>query len=195
MTTFKDFKTVERSALDYALLGLIVLVIVFGLSGLLGQAGKLAGFAALLTYMVEMPGSLRQRGGGMLVFAVFGFMQILLVALIGNSGLPLLILLFAVSFACSWMMGYGARAALVGFISNVWITIMPTMGVTNDLVASLIGFSAGSLLVIVASVIPPLLRGAEQTTEDQDEALVFGPRTCNTSTLFGYSLIRAGQSP
>jgi len=192
MITFKDFNTVKRSPLDYALLFLIVLVIIFGLSKQLGHAGMLAGFAALLTYIVETPGSLRQRAGGMMVFWAFGFIQILLVAWIGNTGLPVLILLFAVSFVCSWMMGYGTRAAVAGLISNVWITIMPPMGVANDLVLSLIGFSAGSFLVIVASIIPPLLRGTDQTTNGQDDAPVFEPVAFNTSTLFAYSLIRAG---
>jgi len=192
MTSFKDFNTVKRSPLDYGLLALIVLVIVFGLSKQLGQAGTLAGFAALLTYIVETPGSLRQRAGGMMVFWAFGFIQILLVALIGNSGLPVLILLFAVSFVCSWMMGYGARAAVAAFISNVWITIMPPMGVGDDLVLSLIGFSAGSFLVIVASIIPSLLRGPDPTTDVQSDAPVFEPVAFNTSTLIAYSLIRAG---
>ena len=192
MTSFKNFNTVKRSPLDYGLLALIVLVIVFGLSKQLGQAGTLAGFAALLTYIVETPGSLRQRAGGMMVFWAFGFIQILLVALIGGTGLPVLIILFAVSFVCSWMMGYGARAAVAAFISNVWITIMPPMGVGNDLALSLIGFSAGSFLVIVASIIPPLLRGPDPTTGGQEDASVFEPVAFNTSTLFAYSLIRAG---
>ena len=101
MTALKDLRTVERSRLDYALVGLIILVIVLGLAKQLGQAGLVAGFAALLTYIAESPGSLRQRAGGMLGFAVFCFVQILLVGLIGSSDLALLILLFAVSFVCS----------------------------------------------------------------------------------------------
>ncbi len=192
MTTLKDFRTVDRSRLDYALVGAIILVIVFGLSKQLGQAGLVAGFAALLTYIAESPGSRRQRAGGMLAFAIFCFIQILLVALVGNSGLPLLILLFAVSFACSWMMGYGIHIAKVAFLCNIWITILPGMGVTNDLAASLFGFVAGSMLVIVASIIPPLLRGIDQNTIGQDDDLVYEPRGYNISTLFGYSLVRAG---
>ncbi len=58
MTTLKDFRTVDRSRLDYALVGAIILVIVFGLAKQLGQAGLVAGFAALLTYIAESPGSL-----------------------------------------------------------------------------------------------------------------------------------------
>ena len=192
MTTLKDFRTVDRSRLDYALVGAIILVIVFGLSKQLGQAGLVAGFAALLTYIAESPGSLRQRAGGMLAFAIFCFIQILLFALVGNSGLPLLILLFAVSFVCSWMMGYGIHIAKVAFLCNIWITILPGMGVTNDLAASLFGFVAGSMLVIVASIIPPLLRGIDQNTIGQDDDLVYEPRGYNISTLFGYSLVRAG---
>jgi len=192
MTTLKDFRTVDRSRLDYALVGAIILVIVFGLSKQLGQVGLVAGFAALLTYIAESPGSLRQRAGGMLAFAIFCFIQILLVALVGNSGLPLLILLFAVSFVCSWMMGYGIHIAKVAFLCNIWITILPGMGVTNDLAASLFGFVAGSMLVIVASIIPPLLRRIDQNTIGQDDDLVYKPRGYNISTLVVYSLVRAG---
>jgi hypothetical protein len=115
-----------------------------------------------------------------------------LVGLIGSGDLVLLGLLFAVSFVCSWMMGYGIRGAKVAFLCNIWITIVPGMGVTNDLVASLFGFVAGSMLVIVASITPPLLRGEDKTTEGQDDDLVLEPRGYNTATLFGYSLIRAG---
>jgi len=192
MTTLKDFRTVDRSRLDYALVGAIILVIVFGLSKQLGQVGLVAGFAALLTYIAESPGSLRQRAGGMLAFAIFCFIQILLVALVGNSGLPLLILLFAVSFVCSWMMGYGIHIAKVAFLCNIWILILPGMGVTNDLAASLFGFVAGSMLVIVASIIPPLLRRIDQNTIGQDDDLVYEPRGYNISTLVVYSLVRAG---
>ena len=192
MTTLKDFRTVDRSRLDYALVGAIILVIVFGLAKQLGQAGLVAGFAALLTYIAESPGSLRQRAGGMLAFAIFCFIQILLVALVGNSDVLLLILLFAVSFVCSWMMGFGIHIAKVAFLCNIWITILPGMGVTNDLAASLFGFVAGSMLVIVASIIPPLLRRLDQNTIGHDDDLVYEPRGYNISTLVVYSLVRAG---
>ena len=152
MTTIKDFRTVERSRVEYALLGLIVVVFVFGAAKLLGQTGLVAAWGALLTYLAEPAGSVRQRLGNMGTFAVFGFVQILLVALVGDNTGLLLLLLFTVSFVCSWMMGFGGRAALVGFVSNIWITLMPTLGVAADLVPSLLGYTAGSLLVIVASI-------------------------------------------
>jgi hypothetical protein len=191
MTTLKDFRSVERSRLEYALLGLIVLVFVFGAAKLLGQTGMVAGWAALLTYLAEAPGSLRQRAAGMMAFAVFGFIQMLLVAWVGSSGWPLLLLLFAVSFACSWMMGYGARAALVGFVGNIWITLMPGLGVAADLVPSLVGYVAGSLLVVVASTLPRLFRGEGAQAGDADEVLVFESRSYRYPTLTFYSLVRA----
>ena len=190
MTTLKDFRSVERSRLEYAILGLIVLVFTFGLSKLLGQTGLVAGWAVLLTYLAESSGSFRQRAGGMATFTIFGFIQILLVALVGGSGWPLLLVLFAVSFISSWMMGYGARAALVGFVSTIWITLMPALGVADNLAPSLIGFSAGSLLVMIASIIPPFFRG-ESVTADPGEILVFDKRSYSLSSLFGYSLVRS----
>jgi len=41
----------------------------------------------------------------------------LLVAIIGDNTDLIVLLLFVVSFVCSWMMGYGGRGALVGFVS------------------------------------------------------------------------------
>jgi uncharacterized membrane protein YccC len=90
------------------------------------------------------------------------------------------------------MMGYGIHIAKVAFLCNIWITILPGMGVTNDLAASLFGFVAGSMLVIVASIIPPLLRRIDQNTIGQDDDLVYEPRGYNISTLVVYSLVRAG---
>jgi len=188
----KDFGTVERSRTEYALLGFIVLIFVFGVAKLLGQTGLVAGWGVLLTYLAEPAGgSVRQRAGNMGAFAIFGFIQILLVALVGGDTLGLLLLLFVVSFISSWMMGYGGRAALVGFVSNIWITLMPPLGVAANLGPSLVGYSAGCLLVIAASTIPAYLRSKDKAVDDPSQLSVFEPRQYNRSTLFGYSLIRA----
>ena len=190
MSALRDFRTIERFRLEYAFVGLVILVFVLGAANLLGQTGLVTSFAAIFTYLAESSGNLRQRAGGMLAFAVFGFVQILLVALVGASGWPMLVLLFAVSFICSWMMGYGEQAALLGFVSNTWITVMPSLGVVDNLVASLVGFAVGSLVVIVVSTIPDMLRQSEPQS-GQDDASLFEKRQYDLSTLLGLSLVRA----
>ena len=108
MTTLKDFRTIERSRVEYALLGIVVCYLSLGQQSFWGRQGwsPLGGAANL---HCRVSGTLRQRASGMIAFAVFGFVQILLVAIIGTDSPQILVLLFAVSFVSSWMMGYGGR--------------------------------------------------------------------------------------
>ena len=189
MTMIKDFRATPRSRAEWALLGTILIVFVLGVAKLLGQPGLVASWAVLMTYLADSAGTYRQRLGGMGTFAAIALVQLVLVGLLGDELAPILVLLFGASFAGSWLMGYGGRAALVGFVSIIWITLMPGLGVAGDFLPSLAGFLVGSGLVLVAGVVVAQLRESGDWLADRSP--VFESRQHDVATLASWSLVRA----
>ena len=63
----------------------IVVFMVLGMTARMKQAGIIGGFAALLTGVADLPGSLRQRAFGLTVFVTVGLVPITLASLIGQN--------------------------------------------------------------------------------------------------------------
>ena len=101
----------HRFYLEEGLKVALVVFMVFGITSRIEQAGIIGGFAAILTGLADQSGSLRERTFGLSVFAILGVAPMVLASTIGSNPPALLLLLFVVTAAFTWMSGYGERLA------------------------------------------------------------------------------------
>ena len=190
MTSATPVKAASVFNINLAIKAVIILFMVLGISKLLGQPGVIAGFAALLTALVDRPGSLRQRTFGLTVFVVLGYLPIAIASALGPNSSALLVLLFAISFGGSCMAGYGARMAHVGWVLTIWTTLALGFKVWDSIGVNFIGYVSGSLLMMVAVLVPTILHGRDLAAED-DHLPLIPPRDEPIGALMLYALIRA----
>ena len=167
----------------------VVVFMVIGISKLLGQSGVIAGFAALLTSLADRPGSIRQRTFGLVVFFVAGYLPIAAAALIGADPVGLLAVLAFTTFLGAIGAGYGTRMAHVGWILTVWVTLVLGFKVWDSIGINFVAYTSGSLLMMVALLVPDILRGKEITSTEESSHLL-PERTDPWSKLLLFALVR-----
>ena len=162
----------QRFYFDEGLKVVLVLFMVLGITARIEQAGIIAGFAALLTGLADQPGSLRERTFGLSVFAILGFMPMVLASMIGSNPPVLLVLLFVVTAAFTWMSGYGTRLAHIGWVLTIWTTLVLGFRVWENTPVIYVGYACGSLLVVFVSVVPVILRGTDLASPTDTSPLI-----------------------
>lgn len=168
----------------------IVVFMVLGMTARMEQAGIIGGFAALLAGLADLPGSLRQRAFGLTVFVIVGLIPITLASLIGPNPPALLAFLFIMSAGFTWSARYGDRLAHVGWVLSTWLTLVLGFKVWDSITFNFVGYASGSLMVVFAAIVPPILRGADPASAADRSPLVL-PRTIRLAELLSMVLIRA----
>ena len=98
-------------AIKYA----IGVIAVWALSDALGFPWFIAGVAALLTWLTDVPGERRNRVLGMVVFSLFCLPLSFLSTWLGTNLWPNVFAMFMVAFLFTAVMIYGSRPYMVGW--------------------------------------------------------------------------------
>jgi len=168
----------------------LVVFMVLGITARIEQAGVIAGFAAIFTGLAEKPGSLRERTFDLTVFAIVGFVPVVVASLIGSDPPALLALLFVSTAAFTWAAGYGDRLAHIGWVLTIWTTLALGFRVWESTPVSYIGYACGSLMVVFAAVVPVILRGTGMASET-DHSRLIPARDKPLSQLVPFALLKA----
>jgi len=145
------------------------IIIVMALSMIIEFSWLMVGLSALLTWLVNVPGSRRDRAKGIGIYMVIGAVLIGLVYLLRGTYWPWMISMVIVAFLGTFAMIKGPRGSIIGWCLICLFYVAPTLGAAEMpleiLGAHLLG--SGIMLLILAN---PFKKGA-----DTDEAGVEAP--------------------
>ena len=105
----------------------IAALIVFGLMAVTGESWTATGLVLLFAWLTNVPGSLRERLGGMLAFAVGAIAITVLSGWIGLDTWSNTIAVVVIGFLASLALAWGTRAYMVGYALICWAIYGPFM--------------------------------------------------------------------
>ena len=146
-------------------------ILAFGIFVVLfGNVGMVAALATLFVIMADQPGTLRDRGMGVLVMTIVGS----LIALIGvwagpEHVLVSSVLTFVVVALATLAAGLGAAHALRGMLLAVWAVVAISLaGETETAVQLAVAFAGGGLIA-AGIILAALPRRARPAARDRGE--------------------------
>ena len=179
---FRELLRLDLSAIDLrkGVMGLGA-ILAFGIFvAIFGQVGMVAAMAMLFVILADRPGSLRDRGIGVLIITVFGAV----ISLVGiwagpEHVLVASLLTFVVVLLATLAAGFGPAMAVRGMLLSVWTVVAISLAGEQETAIQLaIAFAGGG--AIAAAVIwartralpePDLVEEAEAATHTVEEIL------------------------
>jgi hypothetical protein len=146
-------------------IGVVVMMVIQNLTG---ESWMITSLIALFAWLVNVPGPLKDRIGGMLGFALGAILCTLLAAMIGPEMLSGIIALSVVGLLGTTAALWGTRAGMVGWAIIMYMIYAPSfvagIGLEQTIFAIVIGVGVLFVLNVVEVVIKPDGRNEPEST-------------------------------
>ena len=141
--------------------GLVVMIV---LTSATGETWLATGFAAMLAWLTNVPGSLKHRIGGMLAFGVGAIAMTLVSGLMGLDLWLNVLAIAVVGLLGTYALSWGTRAYMVGWVVICWAIYGPLLVESTSVENCVLAILAGTGVVVVLNLVPALFGTADATT-------------------------------
>ena len=147
----------------------ITALVVFGLMAITGESWIATGLILLFAWLTNVPGSLRDRLGGILAFAIGA---IAITWLSGRIGLDLrqnTIAIIIIGFLATFAVAWGTRSYMVGYALICWAIYGPFMIASSSVMNCMLAILVGAGAIMITTIIGSLFEKDDNTSAGTDQ--------------------------
>ena len=148
----------------------IGVIVIMALTKLTGETWTATGLVVLLAWLTNVPGPLKDRINGMLIFGIGAITVTVISGVIGLALWPNIFVLSVVGILGTMALLCGTRAYMVGYVLICWAIYAPFLVKSTSVTNCVLAILLGTAVLIALNLIDTILLG-KKTESPESEAV------------------------